>query len=147
MPEIEALPASVQAILKNTGRGRDFISDHGFRSVTRGGVEGVEIKVRLTSYRALPLSCIEGLLLTIDDKTIDPSTLTITVNQHNYKLAELPALSDVWWFILDHATLFVPGKLAAGKHLLGGTLITVEPYVTAGRFSFYNSCSKELQLA
>lgn len=147
MPQTETLPDAVQAILKNTGKGRDFISDHGFRSVTRGGVDGIEIKVRLTSYRALPLSCIEGLMLKIDGKAIDPSTLTITINQHDYKLAELPSLSDVWWFILDHATLFAPGKLVPGKHSLEGTLITVEPYVTAGRFSFYNSCAKQLQLA
>ena len=115
--------------------------------MTRNGVEGVEIKVRLTSYRALPLSCIEGIILKIDGQQIDNSTLTITVNQHDYKLAELPSLSNVWWFILEHATVFVPGKLVPGGHDLDGTLITVEPYVTAGRFSFYNSCSKRLQLS
>ena len=140
------LPAAVQAILRNTGKGRDFISDHGFRNVTRDGVEGVEIKVRLTSYRSLPLSCIEGIILKIDGREINTATVTITVNQHDYQLAELPPLSHVWWFILEHATVFVPGKLAPGSHHLDGTLITVEPYVTAGRFSFYNSCSKQLQL-
>lgn len=146
MTETEALPAAVTAILANKGKGRDFISDHGFRNMTRDGVEGVELKVRLTSYRALPLSCVEAVILKVDGKEIDPSTLTVTINQHDYKAAEFPRLSTVWWFILEHATIFVPGSLAPGKHAVEGTLVTVEPYVTAGRFSFYNSSSKELLL-
>jgi hypothetical protein len=63
-------------------------------------------------------------------------------------LSELAALNTVWWFVLEHATLFVPHKpLSSGEHLFEATLITVEPYVTAGRFSFYNFCTKRLRIA
>ena len=48
----------------------------------------------------------------------------------------------------SYADLFVPSStpLALGEHDVEGTLITVEPYMTAGRFSFYSVCRKRLAL-
>jgi hypothetical protein len=138
-------PPDVQRILTQTGKGRDFLSDGSLANVTRDGVPGFALKVRLTSYRALPLSCIEGLRLAVDGEVIDTSTVILELNGYTHKLGELASLCKVWWFILEHATLFVPHEhLAPGEHLFEATLITVEPYVTAGRFSFYNFCSKNL---
>ncbi|HRE28689.1 MAG TPA: hypothetical protein PK954_18740, partial [Anaerolineales bacterium] len=58
-------------------------------------------------------------------------------------------LSRLWWFILDTADLFVASEtpLAQGEHAVEGTLVTVEPYVTGGRFSFYYPSSKRLSVA
>jgi hypothetical protein len=141
-------PPDVQRILAQTGKGRDFLSDGSLTNVIRDGVRGFALKVRLTSYRALPLSCIEGLRLAVDGEVIDPSTVILELNGYSHKLEELASLSTVWWFILEHAILFVPHEhLAAGEHHFEATLITVEPYVTAGRFSFYNFCSKNLSIA
>ena len=128
------------------GKDRSFISDEGFQNATHAGTPGFKLKVRLTSYRALPLSCIEGIELKIDGKPIAPSDITFIYNGYSHKLNELPRLHTVWWFILDYAELFVAraGGLAAGKHTVEGTLITVEPYITAGRFSFFNSVKKQL---
>jgi hypothetical protein len=106
------------------------------------------LKVRLTSYRSLPLSCIEGIQLSIDDEQIDPQNIVLVLNNYSHKLDELRGLSKVWWFILDYADLFVPRAqpLEPGVHDVQGTLVTVEPYATAGRFSSYNSSSKRLRL-
>ena len=129
-----------------TGKDRRFIADEGFRNEKHEGKDGFKVRVRLTSYRALPLSCIEGIRLKIDGETIAPSDITFILNGYSHQLDELPRLNKVWWFILDYADLFVAraGGLAAGPHEVEGTLITVEPYVTAGRFSFFNSVTKTL---
>jgi hypothetical protein len=70
------------------------------------------------------------------------------MDNHSYKLDELPRLSKIWWFILDHAQLFVPREteLSPGEHDVEGMLVTVEPYMTAGRFSFFNTSRKRLRL-
>jgi hypothetical protein len=112
------------------------------------GRPGFKLKVRLTSYRSLPLSCIEGIQLSVDGEQVDPQSIIFTLNSYSHKLDELPHLSKVWWFILDYAELFVPRErpLEPGFHEVKGTLVTVEPYTTAGRFSHYNSSSKRLRL-
>jgi len=55
------LPAGVRAILAHTGKPRSLLCDEPIRNVIHEGVAGFELSVNLTSYRALPLSCIEGL--------------------------------------------------------------------------------------
>ena len=130
------------------GKGRSFISDEGFRNAVQDGKQGFKLKVRLTSYRSLPLSCIEGMQLKIDGEPIDSNDITFTLNNYSHKLADISQLSTIWWFILDYAELFIAREdgLAAGEHEVEGTLITVEPYITAGRFSFYNTAKKRLFL-
>jgi Domain of unknown function (DUF6379) len=142
------LPEGIRAILAHSGKPRSFLREESIRNVTRNGIAGYELGINLTSYRALPLSCIEGLLLKVDGKEVDSSRVTLNLNGYSHKIGELPALSHVWWFILDPATLFVPSKkpLAPGKHAVVATLITVEPYVTAGRFSFYHQASRTLSV-
>jgi hypothetical protein len=147
MREVE-LKDSVKKVLAYEGKDREFISDHGLHAAEHRGVKGVVLKVRLTSYRALPLSCIEGMSLRIDGQDVDMNQITFILNNYSHKLADLKALSRIWWFILEHAMIFVPmpGGLRPGPHVVEGTLITVEPYVTAGRFSFHNSSKKTFVL-
>lgn len=127
---------------------RGFIGDEPLRRATVNDKQGVQLKVRLTSYRSLPLSCIEAIELKIDGERIDPDGLVLTLDSAQYRLRDLPKLSKVYWFILDHADLFAPlsKALTAGAHEVEGTLVTVEPYMTAGRFSFHNSARKTLPL-
>jgi hypothetical protein len=143
------LSERIRAILAHTGKTRSLLRDQPIRNVSRNGVAGYEIGINLTSYRALPLSCIEGLLLKMDGEEVDPSSLLLVLNGNSYKLSDLEKLSGVWWFILDAATVFVPRDtpLASGSHQIDATLITVEPYVTAGRFSFYWPASRALSVA
>ena len=144
----EDLSAGVRAILAHTGKPRSLLCDEPIRNVMHECVAGFELSVNLTSYRALPLSCIEGLQLKVDGEEIDAATVLLTLNGVSHTLAELSGLSKVWWFILEPATVFVPRAtpLAKGEHKVDATLITVEPYVTAGRFSFYHPASKVLSV-
>jgi len=130
------------------GKDRRFIADEGFCLAVHGGKTGFKVKVRLTSYRSLPLSCIEAITLKIDGEAVAPADIHFILNGHSLKLAELGKLSKVWWFILDYAELFVarPQPLAAGEHEVEGSLTTCEPYITAGRFTFVNSAKKRLVL-
>jgi hypothetical protein len=143
------LPEGVRAILAHTGKTRSLLRDQPVRNVIRNGVAGYEIGINLTSYRALPLSCIEGLRLKMDGEDVDPSSVLLVLNGIGHKLGDLEKLSHVWWFILDAATIFVPRDkpLAPGSHQIDATLITVEPYVTGGRFSFYWPASRVLSVA
>ncbi len=127
---------------------RAFLGSEGFRNVVHQGRKGFEFKVRLTSYRSLPLSCIEGIELSIDGQPVNPSDMMLILDNHSYKLDELRHCSNIWWFILDFARLFAAREsaLAPGEHDVEGTLITVEPYITGGRFSFFNTSRKRLCL-
>ncbi len=142
------LPAGVRAILAHTGKPRSLLCDEPIRNVIHEGVAGFELSVNLTSYRSLPLSCIEGLQLKVDGEEMNVAAALLTLNGVSHKFADLCGLSKVWWFILEPATVFVPCAmpLAPGEHKVDATLITVEPYVTAGRFSFYHPTSKVLSV-
>jgi len=130
-------------------RGRSFIKKEEIRNVVRDGKSGYLIRVSLTSYRSLPLSCIENIELSMDGKKVKPKDMRFILNGYSHKLDEMGDLMNIWWFILDDADLFVasPQPLPAGEYLVEGTLVTVEPYVTAGRFSFFNTSKKYLSVA
>jgi hypothetical protein len=136
------------AAKETRGKDRSFISNEGFRNAVHDGKRGFKLKVRLTSYRSLPLSCIEGIQLKIDGESIDPNDITFILNNYSHRLDELPRLSHIWWFILDYAELFIAREheLPTGEHEVEGTLITVEPYMTVGRFSSFSSVKKRLLL-
>jgi hypothetical protein len=142
------MPASIRAIVAHTGKRRSFLRDEPVRQLLRNGKSGIRVAVNLTSYRSLPLSCIEGLLLKIDGEERDTSESTFLLGGHEFPLGDLGALSHVWWFILDPGAFFVPlaQQLISGAHHFEATLITVEPYITAGRFSFFHADSRELMV-
>ncbi len=129
--------------------GRSFIRDEEIRNAALEGKNGFLVRVCLTSYRSLPLSCIEKIELSIDGKAVNPEDIRFILNGYSHKLDELAGLRHIWWFILDDADLFVASEkpLSSGEHLVEGMLVTVEPYVTGGRFSFFNPSKKRLAVA
>jgi hypothetical protein len=139
-------PPAQSPVPRQPDRGRSFISDHPLRSLTIHGDPAVALLVRLTSYRSLPLSCIESIDITVDGMRRDPDALLIVLNGTPYRLTDLASLSEVWWFILDHAELVVPlaKPLTAGAHDVEATLVTVEPYVSNGRFHFASTSTRRL---
>ena len=127
---------------------RSFLTNDNIRVGEFFGEKGFFIKVQLTSYRSLPLSCIQKIELRVDGKKIEPEKMTFVLNGFGSKLADMPKLRHIFWWILDPAEIFVPDKdgLAAGEHLVEGNLVTVEPYMTAGRDSFEHPCQKRLMV-
>jgi len=136
----------LRQILAHQGISRRFFSALPARRAERGGVAGLDLVVRLTSYRSLPLSCIAGIEIAIDGAPVDPAGLRLIVDGIDYTLAELGGLSGRWWFILDNALLFVPCARIESDLRVDGTLLTVEPYITAGRFTFRASDSRVVTL-
>ncbi len=128
---------------------RSFLTDDDIRPAVWEGQSGFWVRVRLMSYRSLPLSCIEDIRLSVDGVPVAPERITFVLNGYGHRLVELGKLSRLWWFILDAADLFVASEtpLAPGEHAVEGTLVTVEPYVTGGRFSFYYPSAKRLSVA
>jgi Domain of unknown function (DUF6379) len=134
---------------KGPHMGRSFICDEDLRVVMHNGEPGFLVHVLLPSYRSLPLSCIDRVELHLDGQPIDPKDITLILNGYSHKLAEMPGLSRIFWYILDKADLFIKREqpLAPGKHLMDGTLVMVEPYMTAGRFALFYTAKRELSVA
>jgi hypothetical protein len=128
---------------------RSLLCDEEIRSGIHEGKAGLLFRVRLPSYRSLPLSCIEKIELTIDGEPVDPSCMRLALNGYSHKLDELPRLSKIFWFILDYADVFVerPDPLGAGEHLVDAVMVTVEPYMTGGRFPVYYTSQRRLSTA
>jgi hypothetical protein len=129
--------------------GRSFICDEDLRVSTHAGEAGFLVRILLPSYRSLPLSCIDRVELSLDGEAIDPKDITLILNGYSHKLDELGKLSKIFWFILDKADLFIKRKepLRPGKHEVAGTMVTVEPYMTAGRFALFYTAKRQLSVA
>jgi len=88
------------------------------------------VALRLPWYRSLPLSCVEGVVISIDDGTVDGEGMTISVGDAEHPVAELGQLADVEWFVLDRATVRFaqPEGLLPGMHRVALTLTLRIPY-------------------
>lgn len=131
---------------RRTDRGREFLADNPVESVTFDDGPACLVSVRLPSYRSLPLSCLADVSLSIDGAPIAPGNVELLLQGHAYSLDELARLSHVWWFILDVAQLRVrlSEPLSEGDHTVRGQLVTVEPYISNGRFHFVSTSQRTL---
>jgi hypothetical protein len=97
------------------------------------GPTGLDVAVYTHWYRALPLTSLALVQLTVDGEAIDPAALEVTVNGHRYGLSELAEHADEYWFTTDPAVLHTPVLTAAGREhrvqLLLGLSI---PYILTG---------------
>lgn len=129
--------------------GRSFLVNEEIRNAVFEGKSGYLVRVCLTSYRSLPLSCLDKIELSVDGKPVDRESMLLVLNGVGHKLTDLPKLSHLFWFILDYADLFVdsPQPLPPGEHLVEAMLVTVEPYMTGGRHAFFSPAAKRLTVA
>lgn len=65
----------------------------------------VELDVRMPWYRALPLSSIAEVALSIGGQAVDSETVTWTVNGRTHTVPELAELWHENWYVLDSATV------------------------------------------
>ena len=138
--------ARVAQILAQTGHGRDLLCDGQPRIQRLATGSRLSFRLRLPSYRALPLCCIESLQVSVDGVPVPTRDAQLVLDRVPHRIDGLGSLRDVWWFILDEAEVRVPlpASLAAGMHELTVALARVEPYITAGRFTFTTRSSKRL---
>lgn len=134
MPDV--VKATPQAAPRMKGLPLTFLSKAPKRA-SHNGADGFLIPVRLTSYRSLPLSCIREIRLTLDGNPIAGESITFILDGHSYPLADLSDRTDLWWYILDFATLFftLGAALEPGSHELKGWLTMIMPFATGGRIT------------
>jgi hypothetical protein len=95
---------------------------------------GFSFDLRIPWYRSLPLSCVEGLEVSVDGERIAEEDLRITFDGRAYELADLPPLFDEWWYVTDPARVEISRPLEPGQHELDVTLSLRIPYIVeAGR--------------
>ena len=101
----------------------------------RATEDGFELDVYLNWYRALPLSSVKTVELTIDGETIAREDITFVVNEQEYALDDLPNHWDEYWFVLDPGTL----RVRSGRRMQAGQQaeVTVRlgnriPYILIG---------------
>ena len=104
-------------------------------SAVRAADGGYEVDLHLAWYRSLPLSCLEGIDLTINEEVASRESLKVTVGDRQLGLDDLPELDDEWWFVQDALTVHVPSStpVAPGGHVdVDVTLATRVPYIIIG---------------
>ncbi|MES9539614.1 MULTISPECIES: DUF6379 domain-containing protein [unclassified Actinomadura] len=89
--------------------------------------DGLDIAVHTHWYRALPLSCVVRLDVTVDGAPVVPQ---VTVNGVRRAWEELTGLTHEYWFTTDPLILHVPGD--AGEHRIGLELGLSIPYILTG---------------
>lgn len=110
----------------------DLIRDDSLKPMIKDGENiGISFESRLPFYRALPLSCIVGVNLLINDELIDPEHITFILRGTEYKISDLPPLMETWWGFTEDATFIVKNTGAPwrGYVELDLTLRTRLPYL------------------
>ena len=71
--------------------------------------DSISFDIRIPWYRSLPLSCVEGLDVTVDGTSVPAADdVRIAFDDTTYGLDELPPLYDDWWQVTDPARVTVP---------------------------------------
>jgi hypothetical protein len=104
-------------------------------TAVRAAEGGYEVDLHLAWYRSLPLSCLEGIDLTIDDVAAPRESLRVKVDGRELGLDDLPELDDEWWFVQDALTVLVPADEARPQGAevdVDVMLATRIPYIIIG---------------
>lgn len=101
----------------------------GRASLCRAG--RLRLSIRLPWYRSLPLSTVEITGLSIDGRRVPPEAVSFVLDQKRFPLAQLPELTQEWWYVLDSAVLEVelPELHGTARHEVELTLTLFPPYI------------------
>jgi hypothetical protein len=97
--------------------------------------DGFALEIHSHWYRALPLTSLAVVDLTIDGERAESAQLKVEANGKTYAFDELEELYDDWWFTTDAVTLHVPRASgpANGSHRIELDLGLSIPYLIVGR--------------
>ena len=74
----------------------DLIAGSGQVSIT-GGIVTLSFGCRLNWYRALPVSCVEHLAVTVDGTLLPPMAVTVRLSGRRMTVAALVEHDNYWW--------------------------------------------------
>jgi len=88
------------------------------------------LPIRLPWYRSLPMSCIEGLEIAIDDETVPADHVSIEIAGTPRSLADVAQSHDAVWFVLDTAQAIIqtPAPISPGDHRVSIAVTLRIPY-------------------
>jgi|RhiMethySRZTD1v2_1073278.scaffolds.fasta_scaffold40488_5 uncharacterized protein DUF6379 len=97
----------------------------------RATQKGFSVGVRLPWYRTVPLSTVELVSLKLDEHAIDAGQIRFAINGGEWKLEELPALTEEQWFVIDTADLRVIDQQVerGSEHDVEVVLAVYPPYI------------------
>lgn len=102
------------------------------KETLRPTANGFSCGLRLPWYRALPLSCIENVEVSVDGERVERDDIGLQLDDIGpLRLSELAALTDTWWYVLDSARLTVDSAAAteAGDHEIAVEMGLYIPYL------------------
>ena len=114
---------------------RYMICEDSLRNVAGNGQpEGFAFDVRITYYRGIVVSMIDGFDVTVDGEPFDREQISFTVRDRTYSLDELLDDEETRWEFGERATLRVakPGGLAPGEHTIEVVQHLRIPYMPQG---------------
>ncbi len=114
------------------GLNPDSFPDEGLIDFKIGDeVIGYILKLSVTRYRSLPVSCIEICDLEVDGEPVSVEDMTFCINGKRFMMEQLKELWAEYWNINQQAEIQVlkTGGLAAGPHHVKLKLTMRVPYV------------------
>ena len=110
---------------------KDVVRDDALRATA----DGCALEIHSHWYRALPLTSLAVVDLSIDGEPVDNSSVTVEANGKTFSFAELERLDDEWWFTTDAVTIHVPrdGVAAGTPHRVELDLGLSIPYLIIRR--------------
>ncbi|MFM6977388.1 MAG: DUF6379 domain-containing protein [Micrococcales bacterium] len=90
--------------------------DHVLRSDSLVATDNAMLlEVGLPWFRSVPLSCVNGLIVTIGDQQFQTDELQILVDDKFVAMNELPDSDFGEWYLQDRKTIKIPATLGRGE--------------------------------
>ena len=130
----------------------DVVCDNSLKNFWANGKKiGYQFDVRLSYYRGHFLSTIDEIGVKVDGVDVPTENISLCLDGKEYGVAELHDLVNVFWPIIEPATIkvFQPGGLSEGKHDVDFTLYFRSPYkaLSETEYQSIDSCgSKRLNV-
>ena len=130
----------------------DVVCDNSLKNFWANGRKiGYQFDVRLSYYRGHFLSTIDEIGVKVDGVDVPTENISLCLDGKEYGVAELHDLVNVFWPIIEPATIkvFQPGGLSEGKHDVDFTLYFRSPYMALSETEYQgiDSCgSKRLNV-
>ena len=130
----------------------DVVCDDSLKNFWANGKKiGYQFDVRLSYYRGHFLSTIDEIGVKVDGVDVPTENISLCLDGKEYGVAELHDLVNVFWPIIEPATIkvFQPGGLSEGAHDVDFTLYFRSPYMALSETEYQSidSCgSKRLNV-
>lgn len=126
-----------------------MMCDEYFKPITENEKTGFQIGVRITYYRGIALSLIDGFSVKVDGAEYGNDRLAFTVKGKTYTFDEMRKISTVRWDFGEVAILIVylPERLKAGPHEIELTERVIQDYGTMPMWVNATTWKKTVQVA